>query len=98
MTGELDTYTAACVEQAVTDFGDLTGDRAADLVVDLSWLTFIDSDGLRLIEEFVARVQKTGARASLHSPSPCVRRLLRITGVDLTVPTCHVLVDERSGT
>ena len=78
VAGELDRSTTARFDSAVADAA-----RAGDAVVlDLSRVTFIDSSGLRSLIRLGQTLQGIGL--VLHDPSPKVRRVLEIRGLDDT--------------
>ena len=54
----------------------------AQLILDLSGLSFIDSSGLRTIMNLDLRSRAEGWSLSLAQPAPAVRRLLALCAVD----------------
>jgi anti-sigma B factor antagonist len=75
LVGELD---LAGVPEVEARLGSLDG----PIVIDCSGLTFIDSCGLGL---FVAAHHQSvagGAKLAIVDPSPCVTRVLELTGLD----------------
>ena len=74
LVGEIDTYTAPELEEAMVALPD-------QCVVDLSGVSFIDSSGLRVIVEAHSGRRDRGGAVTLRSPSPSVERLLQIAGV-----------------
>jgi len=79
VTGEVDVATAdqvwAAVIEAMTTW---TG----DVVVDLSGVTFLDSQGIRALIRAHKDCGVDAARLSLRSPSSQVREVFEITGLD----------------
>jgi anti-anti-sigma factor len=71
--------------RASVELGEILGaaiDRGAySLVVDLTQLKFIDSNGLAIIARASERLTTLGGNLTIDSPSPFVRRLLGITGM-----------------
>src|SRR5215213_5309198 len=76
--GELD---VAARPQADAIIRLVNGNRA-DLVLDLSGLTFIDSTGLRMIVELARRSERDGKPLSVVEGGSAVRDVLRISGID----------------
>jgi anti-sigma B factor antagonist len=82
-TGEVDLSSASQLREAVT--GYLAADRV-DLVVDLTAVTFLDSTGLGLLVGAAKRSRNAGGSLRVVCDNPRVLRLLRITGLDKTLP------------
>jgi anti-anti-sigma factor len=79
--GDLCTYSAAIVRRHVLDeLANGDSAEASEVVVDLAWLRFIDSAGVRLLHELAERLALEGRRLTLHDPGPMVRRVLAIAG------------------
>jgi anti-anti-sigma factor len=74
LRGEIDLGTAAEIAVALRDIDGRTG-----LAVEMCGVTFIDSTGLRAL---LRARYRFGRRLWLVAPSPCVRRLLGLTGMD----------------
>ena len=83
LEGEVDPHTTEQLDRAVDDA--LVG--AADLVLELSGVTFIDSAGLRSLIRAQRRVEEADGALVLRHPRPSTRRVLEITGLidELTV-------------
>ncbi|MEX2103411.1 MAG: STAS domain-containing protein [Gaiellaceae bacterium] len=79
VVGELDLYTAPRLSSQV---GELIALGAAGLVVDLTETTFIDSTALHVLLDAKKRVHAVGGELVVVCPSPHVRRIFEITGVD----------------
>jgi anti-sigma B factor antagonist len=79
-SGELDLATAATTQE---DLERALRDGAAQVVVDLTDLTFIDSTGIALFV-LAKREYGDGRLRFLPSKSSAVRRVLAITGLDET--------------
>jgi anti-sigma B factor antagonist len=77
--GALDLLTAPQLADALQPLLD-TGGRT--VLVDLSAVTFLDSTGLTCLIAAYRTTRNTGARLALIAPSPPVRRMLDLTGVD----------------
>lgn len=79
IVGELDISTVQSVRQALDR---VTATRPDLLILDLSDLLFIDSSGLALL--LVAAGE--AGRVQIRNPSPPVRRVIEITGLDEVLP------------
>ncbi|WP_431953051.1 STAS domain-containing protein [Actinacidiphila sp. bgisy167] len=85
LTGELD----LCAGLRVTARLDaVTSGPRPDLVVDLRGVGFIDCSGLSVLVRARTRTLDHGGRFGIVAGSPCVLRLLRLTGT-LRVFTVH---------
>ncbi|WP_327732807.1 STAS domain-containing protein [Streptomyces nojiriensis] len=62
--------------------------ETAEIVVDVTDLTFCDSAGLTLLQARLT-AQGLGRRMQLHNPSRQMTRLLELTGADQFFPTTH---------
>lgn len=87
LAGQLDLATAAIAQRAValaTGEGTLgaNGGQAADVVFDMTDLTFMDSTGLTVLLTAVHR----GHAVRLRRPTSLVRRVIGITGLESTLP------------
>lgn len=73
--GEIDAHTAPTLAASL--------DAAAPKVrLNLSGVEFVDSSGLRVLIDAHQRLQEAGGSLTIASPSPAVRRLFEISGVD----------------
>lgn len=77
ISGDLDAQTSASLDEVIT--AQLEG-GAAEIILDLGGLDFVDSSGLRSM--VLARGPEGEGRVVLRSPSTSVTRLLDITGLD----------------
>ncbi|MFF8606808.1 STAS domain-containing protein [Streptomyces sp. NPDC015346] len=91
--GELDIETATFLHHHVAN-QFLHGRR--HLVLDLSALSFMDSSGLNVVIKGSREAREMGGDLHLVAPTPAVRRLLEITGLNVTTPI-HADVDEALG-
>lgn len=78
VAGEIEYGTAHSLRNALAD---VARDRAAELVVDLADVTFMDSTGLSLLLQVQARCENDGSRLVLRRPSARVLRLLGVSGL-----------------
>ena len=85
MSGELDTRSAD--EFAAATAGAIRAGGA--IVLDLTRLTFIDSDGIRAMLSAIRQVAGRGCLV-LHNPTPHVAKVLSIVGF-ATIPGVHLL-------
>lgn len=83
LAGEVDLANAADVERELIR---AEATNAAQIVIDLSELTFMDSTGIRLLITAHARSQVDGDRLVLIRPPARVFRVLTIAGVDALLP------------
>ncbi|GGT78590.1 MULTISPECIES: STAS domain-containing protein [Streptomyces] len=81
--GELDIETATFLHHHVAN-QFLHGRR--HLVLDLSALSFMDSSGLNVVIKGAREAREMGGDLHLVAPTPAVRRLLEITGLNVTTP------------
>ena len=79
--GELDIYTAPRLREAMLEV--LTG-RSDPFVItlDVSGLEFVDSTGLGVMVAVLKRMRFVGGDLVIRAPSPSLRTLLGITGLD----------------
>lgn len=87
VSGEIDAHTAPEVAAAIAESLDVR------LLIDLSGVEFVDSSGLRVLIEAHQSRQHAGRSLLLANPSPVVRRLFDIAGVDGYLE----IVDESAG-
>ena len=78
--GELDDASAPALRDQLTDLID--SDVTGDLILEIAALTFVDSIGLSVIVTLHKQLDANGRRLVIQSPTPMVRRLLMITGLD----------------
>lgn len=87
VSGEIDAHTAPEVAAAIAECPD------GRLQIDLAGVEFVDSSGLRVLIEAHQSRQDAGRSLVLTNPSPVVRRLFDIAGVDGYLE----IVDEPAG-
>ena len=75
LVGELDAHAAERLDAVITD--TLVG----DVRLDMAEVTFIDSSGLRSLIVHHQRIEATGHRLVIVSPSPTVARLFDLSEV-----------------
>ena len=81
--GELDLSTAPGLEEPLEQAVS-PGD--ASILIDLSECEFIDSTGIALIVRAWQRLDGNGNRVVLCSANDQVRRVLEVTGLELSIP------------
>ena len=78
--GEVDMNTAPALWELL---GQALGTNGADpVVLDLSAMSFIDSQGIKTLLRAYRRAQHQADRLVLRSPQPQARKVLEITGLD----------------
>ena len=87
--GELDLHTAPRLAEALTPHVE-AGTR---VIADLTAVTFMDSSGVAVLVNALARARQTGAELVVVAPEPRVRRVLAITGLDGMLPVLDSLAD-----
>ena len=89
--GELDLHTAPRLAEALAPHMD----AGAAVIADLTAVTFMDSSGLAVFVDALARARETGATLRVVAPEPRVRRVFEITGLDAMVPVHESLASAR---
>lgn len=79
VSGDLDISNADALDAAVTSITATSPER---LIFDLSGLRFIDSAGITVLLGAAAKVNDVRIR----KPSPAVRRVVELTGLDEVLP------------
>lgn len=87
--GELDVNTAAQLQAWLDDY--LHRGPHATTLVDLSGLTFIDSPGLAALLTMRRRLTGGDAAVAYADPAPQPARLLRLTGLAVSLPVFDTL-------
>src|SRR5262245_15051484 len=77
LAGECDITEAHRLERALRDAG-----RATEVRLDVGELSFLDSSALRVLYAASAELVAVGSRLVLVNPSPGIRRVLEIAGLD----------------
>nr|BFE71409.1 hypothetical protein GCM10020092_047100 [Actinoplanes digitatis] len=77
--GSLDAATVDALRRAV--LGTLQAERPVMMIVDLTFVTFMDSMGVGALVVSYNAARDTGTRFLLRNPSDFVHRQLRITGL-----------------
>lgn len=76
LRGDVDAHTAGQLEASLVDLR-----QAAEVRLDMSQVTFLDSSGLRVVIAAHKRLDEAGQALILADPSDVVTRLLEITGL-----------------
>lgn len=78
VAGEID----ASSVRVLADHLEPLPEGRGEVLLDLAEVTFVDSSGLRVLIDAHQRAERGGRRLVLVEPSPVVRRLLDISGLD----------------
>ena len=76
--GDVDTYTSPELRKALTE---LVREGHADLALDLSGVTFLDSSGLAVLINTAKACRTRGGSFRIAAATPVTLRLLEITGL-----------------
>ncbi len=79
LQGNLDLGSSGSLLRRLTEISERS---PGDLVLDMSAVVFMDSSGLRAMLTVQRALELEGRRLIMVNPSPPVRRLLAITGVE----------------
>ncbi len=82
VTGEVDAHTAPVVRDAV----EAVIAPQAQVVVDLSGVTFLDSTGLGVFVTALKHLRETDGSLDLVVTSPRVLKVFELTGLDVVIP------------
>ncbi|GLW28469.1 STAS domain-containing protein [Actinoplanes regularis] len=77
--GSLDAATVESLRETLLE--TLQRDRPAAMIVDLTYVTFMDSVGLGALVAGQRAAQEIGARFQVRNPNEFVHRQLRVTGL-----------------
>jgi anti-anti-sigma factor len=77
-SGESDLHEAPRLEQTLTSLAA----PGIDLVLEMSGITFIDSTTINALARSKTVLEAKGSNLILQSPSPDIRRVLQMAGVD----------------
>jgi anti-sigma B factor antagonist len=77
--GTLDAATVDALREAL--LSTLHGERPVTMIVDLTYVTFMDSMGIGALVTGHNAARETGTRFVLRNPSEFVHRQLRVTGL-----------------
>ena len=77
--GTLDAATVDALREALVS--TLHGDRPISMIVDLTYVTFMDSMGVGALVTGYNTAREIGTRFVLRNPSEFVHRQLRVTGL-----------------
>lgn len=95
LAGELTIQTASQEKAGLLALLDVTTDEGADLELDLSGITELDTAGLQLLLMARREAAAAGRSLSLTAPSQTVLEVLRIAHLDLHLgPEGHVQGEE----
>lgn len=94
LRGELDMYSAGLELQEIIS---QCLERACDVVIDASGVSFVDSTGLSVLLKFHQALRSGGRAIALLKPSDPVLRVLEISGLSETLPSFADLNAARQG-
>jgi anti-anti-sigma factor len=83
VSGEIDLHTAQSVRDAALA---ALRQHGATLRIDLREVPFMDSTGLEVLLATRRRAQLEGGSLTLVGPTPAVRRVIEVTGLDKLFP------------
>ena len=86
LSGEIDF--AASIELR-PKIDEITRNCEGDLLLDLSQVTFIDSEGIKTLIIAFRRMREKSARARVVSCSPRAMRVIKLAGADQLLMTDH---------
>ena len=75
--GEVDMASIPALRVALDDV-----ESDHELILDCSGVTFMDSSGLSVLVTLWSRLQERGGSLHVRNPSPAVRRVMELTGLD----------------
>lgn len=94
LCGELDLSNA---EQAEREISAVLAEDESQVVIDMRELLFIDSTGIALLVSLLQREDSAARIRFVPSPSPSVRRVIQITGLEQRMPTVEASAPDYSG-
>jgi stage II sporulation protein AA (anti-sigma F factor antagonist) len=89
VTGDVDLAVHTRFEAEV----EKSWDGSADLVIDCSLVTFMDSMGIRVLVQTMQRAAENGSDFALAAPSEPVLRVLDLAGVKSLFPVVGPIAD-----
>jgi anti-sigma B factor antagonist len=92
--GEVDVFTAPTLDGAIT--AELDQERA-DLVVDLTAVSFLDSTGLGVLVKGLKGAREAGGTLDLVVASERIRRIFEITGLDASIRIFDTIEEALAG-
>jgi anti-anti-sigma factor len=79
LAGEVDMASVPLLHET---YGEVCGESGSGLIIDLSGVTFLDSSGLAILISIHEELEARGAQLTILAPTPPVRRLFGLTGLD----------------
>lgn len=80
LSGEIDHHNARLLRERI-DLA-VTQDPPQELVLDFGQVTFMDSSGIGLVMGRHRIMQEHGGVVSVANPSPQIRKVMRLSGID----------------
>lgn len=84
LIGELDEYAAPYTRGAIDK--TLEGHRSADIIFDLSGLTFMDSTGIGVLISKYKQLKNSGSRLYVRKPSKNIDKIFNMAGLYSIMP------------
>ncbi|MFI8194107.1 STAS domain-containing protein [Streptomyces sp. NPDC085946] len=78
LAGEIDHHTGETLQQAL----DITGTTRPRIVIDMRQVAFMDSSGINILITAHQHITQAGGWLRLAEPTPSVRRVLQLVGID----------------
>lgn len=90
LSGEVDAYTSARFREAMVD---LIESGAANLIVSMMKVEYIDSSGLGALVGGLKRSTENGGRIYIVCDNPQIRKVFEITGLEKVFPIYELEAD-----
>ena len=82
LCGEFDLSSTDASQRVIEHVGELVGNTRRPVRVDMSSVSFFDAAGIRFLVQLRRIAEFGSTTASVQNPSPDVRRLLTIVGLE----------------
>jgi anti-sigma B factor antagonist len=83
LSGEIDIFTSPALRRRLVE---VLQSSTSLLILDLSGVSFCDASGLAVLVGIQHRARLLGITLALAAPRPFMSKLLRITGLDRSLP------------
>jgi stage II sporulation protein AA (anti-sigma F factor antagonist) len=80
LSGELDHHTAKNMRESIDSAVELNSQTL--LVLDFSWVSYMDSSGIGLVMGRYRNLQKTGAALHISGTSPTIYKVMKLAGIE----------------
>ncbi len=88
LSGEIDHHNAKSLRQDI-DFS-LRENQPEELIMDFSEVGFMDSSGIGLVMGRYKLMQEIGGNLVVRNPPPHIKKVMRLSGIDLLASICNV--------